>query len=130
MTKTEKTVLFAEDNPEDRIPAAEYLRRFGWRVDEVFDPTKAKESLREATFDVVVLDLVMPENNPKGGEEVLLFMKQRGIKTPVILATAWGYNGPAQRARNIYPEVVRRILTKTFPPSDLLAAINEVTGTN
>lgn len=123
MAKIKKTVLFAEDAPEDRVPAAKYLSRKGYDVVEVFDPKQAIESLKEARFDVVILDLVMPEDNPQGGEEVLRFMKKHRIKTPVILATAWGNNGPALKARAIFPEIVCSILTKTFEPSDLLKTV-------
>jgi CheY-like chemotaxis protein len=122
-------ILFAEDNAEDRIPVARYLRGQGWDVTEVFDPMQAIETLvenKDTPFDAVILDLVMPENNPKGGEEVLEFMKkQEGGKppTPVILATAWGYNGPAQRAKAVYPTAVKAILTKTFALKELSDAL-------
>ena len=123
-----KRILFAEDNPEDRIPVAKYLRNKGWDITEVFDPGQAIEILNEnkdTPFDAVILDLVMPENNPEGGEEVLRFIRkqdkeqQRQTATPVILATAWGYNGPAQRAEAVYPEAVKAILTKTFALQEL-----------
>jgi CheY-like chemotaxis protein len=127
-----KRILFAEDNPEDRIPVAKYLRNKDWDVTEVFDPEQAIEILKEnkdKPFDVVILDLVMPENNPKGGEQVLRFIRsqdkhqRRQTPTPVILATAWGYNGPAQRAKAVYPEAVKSILTKTFALKDLSDAL-------
>jgi len=106
MAASEPVLLFAEDNPEDRIPVARFLRAKGYRVVEV------------------IMDLVMPEDNPRGGEEILQFMHDNGIETPVILATAWGYDGPAQRAKSAYSQVVRCVLTKTFDSSELVAAIN------
>ena len=124
MAASEPVLLFAEDNPEDRIPVARFLRAKGYRVVEVISPQQAKESLMEAEFDVIILDLVMPEDNPRGGEEILQFMHDNGIETPVILATAWGYDGPAQRAKSAYSQVVRCVLTKTFDSSELVAAIN------
>lgn len=129
-----RRILFAEDNPEDRIPVAKYLRSKNWDVTEVFDPKQAIEILKEnkdTPFDAVILDLVMPENNPKGGEEVLAVMKDLEVgrrPTPVILATAWGYNGPAQRARAKYPEAVKSILTKTFALKELTDALTVAIG--
>jgi CheY-like chemotaxis protein len=129
-----KRILFAEDNPEARIPVAKYLRSRDWDVTEVFDPEQAIQILeenKETPFDAVILDLVMPENNPKGGEQVLAFIKKQdggNRQTPVILATAWGYNGPAQQAKAIYPEAVKAILTKTFALQELLDALTAACG--
>lgn len=127
-----RRLLFAEDNPEDRIPLAKYLRSKGWDVTEVFDPEQAIDSLKEnaeTPFDVVILDLIMPENNPKGGEQVLEFMKKQDVQlhriTSVVLATAWGYNGPAQNAKALYPEAVKSILTKTFALKELSDALDK-----
>lgn len=120
-------ILFAEDNPRDRLPVTDYLRDKDCEVVEVCDPKQAQAALDESTFDVVVLDLMMPEGNIEGGKEVLKHMKQHGITTPVILATAWGYNGPAQDASRANPNVVKRILTKAFTPQELWAALKEAT---
>jgi CheY-like chemotaxis protein len=120
-------ILFAEDNPRDRAPVSEYLIEKGCDVVEVCDPDQAQVALKEGTFDAIILDLIMPEDNPEGGKEVLKYMKRHGISTPVILATAWGYNGPAQDATRANPEVVKCILTKTFTPKELWAALSEVT---
>jgi CheY-like chemotaxis protein len=98
----------------------------------VAGPEQAIEILdenKDTPFDAVILDLVMPENNPKGGEEVLQFLRnqddehKRKTPTPVIIATAWGYNGPAQRAKAVYPEAVKAILTKTFALKELLVVL-------
>jgi len=124
MSKDSLTVLFAEDNPDNRIPVACDLRNEGFDVVEVFNPKQAMMALAEMDFDLVILDLVMPESNPHGGEQVLKFMKGEKIRTPVILATAWGYNGPALRATDVYPAVVKSILTKSFSSEELLEAIN------
>jgi CheY-like chemotaxis protein len=129
-----KRILFAEDSPEGRIPVAKYLRSKRWEVTEVSDPAQAIEMLKEnkdTPFDVVVLDLVMPENNPKGGEEVLCFLRKQDAnkrQTPVILATAWGYDGPAQSAKAVYPEAVKCILTKTFSLKELSDALVAACG--
>jgi len=42
-----KRILFAEDNPEDRIPVANYLRDKSWDVTEVLDPDQAIECLKD-----------------------------------------------------------------------------------
>ena len=111
-----------------------YLRSKGWNVTEVFDPEQAIELLKEnedTPFDAVILDVVMPEDNSEGGEEVLAFIKKQDAgkrRTPVILATAWGYNGPAERAKAAYPEAVKATLTKTFALKELTDALIAACG--
>jgi len=74
----------------------------------------------------------MPEDNPKGGERVLKTIKEIDLKhnrtTPVILATAWGYNGPAQDASAIYPAAIKTVLTKAFSLRDLNNALIAACG--
>ena len=131
-----KRVLLAEDNPEDRIPLAKYLQGKDWDVTEVLNPEQAIEEIKEnekTPFDVLILDLIMPEDNPKGGEQVLKFVKQMDARlsrtTPVILATAYGYNGPAQAAKAAYPNAVKCTLTKSFALADLLKAMHSACRT-
>jgi CheY-like chemotaxis protein len=124
-------ILLAEDEPTTRIPIAKYLRHCGYEVVEVFDPDQAKQALREAKendkpFSVVVLDLLMPSTNPEGGREVLCYMGENQMGDwPVILATAYGYNGPASRLREEFSNV-RKVLTKTFPTARLREAIDAI----
>lgn len=125
-------ILVAEDDPAIRIPMARFLRRQMHEVVEVYHPVHAQQALRESKeegerLDLIVLDLIMPANNPNGGREVLEFMRDENIETPVILATAYGYNGPADRARRDFP-TVKDVLTKTFPLEELQSLIEQVVG--
>jgi CheY-like chemotaxis protein len=126
-----KRILFAEDNPIDRIPVSMYLTRaHKCEVIEVFDPGQACAALEESEslktpFDVIILDLEMPRKHMKGGEEVLQYMKTHKIYTPVVLATVWGKSTAAREATAVYPEVVKRILNKSFSLDDLWKALLE-----
>jgi len=125
------TVLYAEDEPGDRIPYADYLRAKGIQVIEATTPEGTMKCLElhpdRVRIDLVVLDLVMPAGDIDGGRKVLAFMQKHGIMVPVLLATAWGFNGPAKRAKDAYPDVVAtRIMTKPFAPVDLHKAVTDV----
>jgi two-component system, OmpR family, response regulator QseB len=61
------------------------LRQEGYAVDGVGDGRSADEALRTSTFDLVLLDLGLPERD---GLEVLRALRGRGDSTPVIILTA------------------------------------------
>ncbi|HET6410802.1 MAG TPA: response regulator transcription factor [Anaeromyxobacter sp.] len=61
------------------------LRQKGWAVDWVRDGELAEEALRGEPYDVVLLDLGLPG---KGGREVLIGLRRRGARVPVLILTA------------------------------------------
>ncbi len=61
------------------------LRQEGHAVDGVADGRSASAALRTETFDLVLLDLGLPERD---GLEVLRELRGRGDPTPVIIVTA------------------------------------------
>ncbi len=61
------------------------LEQDGYAVDGVSDGRSAAEALRSSRFDVVLLDLGLPERD---GLEVLRELRSRGDATPVIIVTA------------------------------------------
>lgn len=78
-------ILIAED--EDRIAA--FLRKgleaAGFSIQVVDDGAEASVRARDADFDLMVLDLGLPE---KDGLEVLAEVRARGERMPVIILTA------------------------------------------
>lgn len=61
------------------------LKQDGYAVDGVSDGRSAAAALRSSRFDVVLLDLGLPERD---GLEVLRELRARGDATPVIIVTA------------------------------------------
>ena len=61
------------------------LKQDGYAVDCVGDGRSAAEALRSSRFDLVLLDLGLPERD---GLEVLRELRSRGDATPVIILTA------------------------------------------
>jgi two-component system, OmpR family, response regulator QseB len=78
-------VLVVEDDRMIAKGLHTALRQDGYAVDGVSDGRSASEALRSSKFDVVLLDLGLPERD---GLEVLRDLRRRGDATPVIIVTA------------------------------------------
>lgn len=78
-------VLLVEDDRMIAQGLQTALRQDGYAVDWMPDGRSADGALRTSTFDVVLLDLGLPERD---GIDVLRDMRRRGDATPVIILTA------------------------------------------
>jgi DNA-binding response OmpR family regulator len=78
-------VLVVEDDRMIAKGLHTALRQDGYAVDGVADGRSASEALRASKFDIVLLDLGLPERD---GLEVLRELRRRGDATPVIIVTA------------------------------------------
>jgi len=78
-------VLLVEDDRMIAQGLQTALRQDGYAVDHMSDGRSAAEALRSSRFDLVLLDLGLPERD---GIEVLRELRGRGDSTPVIIVTA------------------------------------------
>src|SRR5271170_7357633 len=78
-------VLVVEDDRMIAKGLHTALRQDGYAVDGVSDGRSASEALHTSSFDLVLLDLGLPERD---GLEVLRELRSRGDATPVIIVTA------------------------------------------
>jgi adenylate cyclase len=81
-------VLVADDNDSNRDLISRHLSRSGYHVDTAQDGQEALEMLREKTFDLVLLDVIMPNVN---GYEALSRIKndEELAHIPVIMISAY-----------------------------------------
>jgi len=80
-------VLLVEDEAKTRESIAEGLVLEGWKVTAVGGGEAALQLLSRETFDVLVLDWMLPDRD---GIEVLRDLRGRGLATPVLMLTARG----------------------------------------
>jgi DNA-binding response OmpR family regulator len=78
-------VLLVEDDRMIAQGLQTALRQDGYAVDWMADGRAAEAALRNAHFDLVLLDLGLPERD---GLSVLRELRRRGEATPVIILTA------------------------------------------
>jgi DNA-binding response OmpR family regulator len=78
-------VLLVEDDRMIAQGLQTAMRQDGFAVDWMFDGKSAAAALGSSRFDIVLLDLGLPERD---GLQVLRDMRQRADATPVIVLTA------------------------------------------
>jgi DNA-binding response OmpR family regulator len=79
-------ILLVEDEPNVAAFISKGLLENGYDVDAVGDGTKAKVQMAVEKYDLVILDVILPDSN---GVKLCQDFKSR-YKTPVLLLTALG----------------------------------------
>ena len=84
---TEPSILLVEDDPNLACLTQIALKRIGCQVVHAADGEEAIAILRERTFDLVCLDLMLPRTF---GLEVCEFLRAQpvGATTPVLITTS------------------------------------------
>ena len=78
-------LLIVEDSPRLRNSLSEGLRRSGYAVDAVADGREGFIYARTTEYDLVILDLMLPEMD---GLSVLRRLREEGIDTHVLILSA------------------------------------------
>lgn len=81
------SVLVIDDTKNIRILLTQCLKFEGYEVTTASNGNDALKLLTDKTFDLIFLDVRMPELS---GTEVLRQMRQMGVNTPVVIITAFG----------------------------------------
>ncbi|HYV63828.1 MAG TPA: response regulator transcription factor, partial [Bryobacteraceae bacterium] len=118
--KTGIRILVVEDEAGIALGLEEDLTLEGYTVEVVTDGETAVRRAREAAFDLILLDVMLPR---KDGFQVCRELRRGGIRTPIILLTA-----RAQEAEKVLGLQLGAddYVTKPFSPMELLARIQAV----
>jgi len=113
-------VLVVEDEPGIALGLRNDLTLEGYAVEVAGDGETASQFAREASFDLILLDVMLPK---KDGFAVCRDLRRAGVKTPVILLTA-----RAQEAEKVLGLELGAddYVTKPFSPLELCARIKAV----
>ncbi|MPT23273.1 MAG: response regulator, partial [Starkeya sp.] len=80
-------LLLVEDSARLRDLVGETIRMAGWRLDAVGGVEEAQEALATTHYDLVLLDLGLPDGD---GLDVVRGLRRSRSSTPVLVLTARG----------------------------------------
>jgi two-component system chemotaxis response regulator CheY len=119
-----KSALLVEDDPPLRKLVAGYLKLLSFAVVEAPDGKKAMTALTEQKYDIVCLDLMLPESS---GYDVLEFLRREGMsKTPVLMMSARSLPEDRAQAEELGATLY---LIKPFTRADFTKAVKAVLET-
>lgn len=116
----DRSILIIEDEPAIVTLIKFNLEKEGYKTDVAYDGEEGIEKLGENTYDLVVLDLMLPKVN---GIDVCKRVRQEENFTPILMLTA---------KDNEYDKVhglemgADDYLTKPFSPKELVARIQAI----
>ena len=87
-------VLIADDVPDNRVLISSKLKKYGLEVMAVGDGTRAVEEALAGDFDLVLMDLNMPNMN---GEDATNLLRASGFQEPIVALTAEDDSNTIQR---------------------------------
>lgn len=119
-------VLVAEDHPINRQYLAALLESLGHRAHFVGDGLQAVQAARERRFDLVLMDLHMPEMDGIAATRAIRALPEPASATvPIVALTADAFQDTRQRC---LLAGMNDFLTKPVSPQDLSAALRRLFG--
>ncbi|OAN50430.1 sensor protein gacS [Paramagnetospirillum marisnigri] len=89
-------ILVAEDNPVNQQVALGLLRKLGHSVDVVGDGAEAVEAVRLLPYDLVLMDVQMPEMDGLEATRVIRRLPSQSSQVPIVAMTANAMRGDDQ----------------------------------
>ena len=115
-----RRILIAEDNPTNRLVATRMLERMGHRVEAVENGREAVEAVQRGGFDLVLMDVMMPEMDGLAATEAIRRLGGVASGIPIIGLTA---NAMAADQERCLAAGMTHFETKPISASRLGAAI-------
>ena len=112
-------VLIAEDSETNAMVAKKMLDRLGLDYHHVLDGAAAIDAALASDFDVVLMDVSMPNVD---GLEATRVLRDRGFKKPIIAMTAHALKGDRDQA---FEHGMTGYVTKPVRPKALRNALEE-----
>jgi len=118
--KTRKRVLLLEDDPSMQRLVAKILGREGFRVDVFLTGRQAIAAVKDAAYDVLLLDLMMPH---EGGMTVIRHFR---ANDPAMLKRSILFTASPDSLIDALSGEVPTVVQKPFEPKQLIDAVRRM----
>lgn len=116
---TRRSILIVDDHQSIRDPLSTFMQRFDFEVQAVADGVAMRQRLKERSFDLIILDVMLPGEN---GLSLCSYVAEH-VGIPVILLTAMA--DQADRVAGLEIGADDYVL-KPFDPRELVARVRSV----
>ena len=123
LTASENPVLIVDDEPTVLSAVSDYMRAYGFPVDEAQELEEAEALLVTSEYAIVIADIRLSGMHGREGLELLRFVRQQCPAARVIVMTADGDDHLEREARRRGADT---FLEKPLPLSDLLLEVHRL----
>ena len=113
----QKRALICEDDKAIRMLVKTVVRREGFEVDLAENGRQGLERLKDGCYDLLVLDLMMPEIDGYAMVEQLKESKSAALKRIIVMTAA------SEAMRGDFPAPICTFLPKPFDVDELAKAV-------
>ena len=121
-----RRILVVDDDPHICLAIRAWLKRYGFRVAIADGGINGLAALDNATFDLMIVDIFMPDM--RGFESIRVF-HDHAPTVPLIAISGYAFSGPEAASSDFLRMALQlgatRCLRKPFRPTTLLSVIDE-----
>jgi PAS domain S-box-containing protein len=116
----DKKFLIVDDNQMNQLVASAILSNYGAHIQTAFNGKEAVAKIRQESFDVVFMDIQMPEMD--GIEATGIIRAEISKELPIIALTAYAIQGDKEK---FMAAGMNGYLSKPFEEAELLMVVNQ-----
>lgn len=113
-------ILYADDHENNRMVVTAMLGAMGWTCDTVNDGVEAVEQVRLGNYDLVLMDIQMPNMNGVDATRAIRSLEGHAARVPIIALTA---NSLDTQLRRYQAAGMQDCLTKPIAMTSLMQTV-------